>query len=366
MSNINTLFILVTQHPIVLIILILNLIMLYIVLNMIELAKDKKDYGDESSAHVSDIIVYPIKSCGGIHMKTVKLCPRGFMYDRIFAIVDKNNCKISIRCHPKMATIKPELNLEECYLSVSMPTMPTECRFSLKESACIHTKPLKINIWDEIIDCFEVSEEVSEWFCEALNDTGLKCVRMCDDTVRPTDRLFSHKGQNSLSDGFPFLMASENSLNSVNDKIKELYPSKERISMEQFRPNIVIKHCKAFEEDSWESIDITSPVTGQYINMTVAKPCSRCSLPNVNAFTGVRDNDLPVTKALKTYRTGAHLELREDWKDATFFGVHLDHHDLGFSGGGCGTGGIAKEPVDANSYLSEISVGDHIFSTGKV
>lgn len=66
--------------------------------------------------------------------------------------------------------------------------------------------------------------------------------------------------------------------------------------------------------------------------MTVVQPCSRCVLPNTHPITGVRDNTLAVSKVLKQFRTGKDLGLEgEDMEEATFFGVHLDNHNLGDS-----------------------------------
>ena len=66
------------------------------------------------------------------------------------------------------------------------------------------------------------------------------------------------------------------------------------------------------------------------ITMTATQPCSRCVLPNTHPITGIRDNKLSVSKALKQFRTGKDLGLEdEDMQEETFFGVHLDNHNLG-------------------------------------
>lgn len=44
-------------------------------------------------------------------------------------------------------------------------------------------------------------------------------------------------------DGCPLLIASEKSLESVNQQFKEA-----ELIMDRFRPNIVLKECDAFDE----------------------------------------------------------------------------------------------------------------------
>ncbi len=59
---------------------------------------------------VSEIWIYPIKSCKGFKANTAKVCKTGFEYDRMFMLADAEGKFISQRSHPKMALIETSLN----------------------------------------------------------------------------------------------------------------------------------------------------------------------------------------------------------------------------------------------------------------
>jgi uncharacterized protein YcbX len=146
---------------------------------------------------------------------------------------------------------------------------------------------------------------------------------MSDNFKRCTEEQFSRDGQLGLADELPFVMVSEHAINAVNARLDN--KTTLTVTMENFRPNFVISGCEAFAEDKWKSV-----ILGE-VELTVTKLCSRCSLPNVDPATGIRDDNLSVTKALREFRTGAHLSLKDEWKDDVFFGVSLDHHSASWS-----------------------------------
>ena len=265
---------------------------------------------------VSEIYIYPIKSCGGIQVNSVNIRKRGLQYDRIFAVVNKKLNLISIRCHPKMAAVKTTLSGDEEYLIISAPNMPRLTIPIHQKHSSTATKDLQsITIWDDVIDAYEVSDVASQWFSTYLKSKDVKLMRMAEHHKRVINPEFSTDGQLSLADEFPIMMTSVRSLDVLNQRLVE------EVTLANFRPNIVVSGCGAFAEDQWRSVTIGGVV------LSVAQPCSRCSLPNVNPITGIRDNLLSVTKALREFRTGRHLGLqREDWAEKVFFGVQLDHH----------------------------------------
>jgi hypothetical protein len=85
--------------------------------------------------------------------------------------------------------------------------------------------------------------------------------------------LLAPNGETSFSDGYPFLIASINSLNAINEKLEK------KITIERFRPNIIVGNCESFAEDKWEKIQFESQNNNNNnIIMSVVKPCSRCKV----------------------------------------------------------------------------------------
>lgn len=61
-------------------------------------------------AIITDLIVYPIKSCAGISQKSVLVTATGFEYDRQWCVVDEASGDfLTQRSLPRMALIQPRL-----------------------------------------------------------------------------------------------------------------------------------------------------------------------------------------------------------------------------------------------------------------
>jgi len=101
-------------------------------------------------------------------------------------------------------------------------------------------------------------------------------------------------GKPTLTDGFPVLIASEASLDDLNQKLKAR--GKEPIPMSRFRPNIVVKgkSLKPFEEDRWKVIAIGDVV------FAIVKACPRCKQSCTDQTTGAVSDEPLAT--MKTFR----------------------------------------------------------------
>ena len=70
---------------------------------------------------ISQLNVYPIKSCAGIARDSVRLTPYGLEHDRNWMVVDAQGRFVTQRTHPRMALIRPALDDGE--LTVAAPEM---------------------------------------------------------------------------------------------------------------------------------------------------------------------------------------------------------------------------------------------------
>ncbi|KAK7040164.1 hypothetical protein VNI00_009970 [Paramarasmius palmivorus] len=111
-------------------------------------------------------------------------------------------------------------------------------------------------------------------------------------------------------DLYPLLFLSEESMLEIE---KELRPrvgtqgiderwKTEKVTVERFRPNLVLKGAGPFAEDGWEEITIGSDSAAPRI-LVVGK-CTRCLLPNVSPETGEKDKAVPF-KVIMKFRMGA-------------------------------------------------------------
>ena len=129
----------------------------------------------------------------------------------------------------------------------------------------------------------------SKWFSDFLG-AEVRLVRIPADHDRVVDqRWTSPKGDQltSYADGFPYLVASESSLEVARDKTLEGC-GENPITIRNFRPNIVLSGFDAWEELLFER----AKVGGATLYLT--KPCTRCKLTTVVPDKGFFGGDQPL------------------------------------------------------------------------
>ncbi|MEO8862165.1 MAG: MOSC N-terminal beta barrel domain-containing protein [Ginsengibacter sp.] len=251
---------------------------------------------------VSQLFIYPIKSLGGIPLQHAMVTDRGFQHDRRWMLVDRNNCFFTQRDLPQMALLQVEVrsdglkvyHKEKTHLQITIPFYP-----KLFEVA-------EVEIWEEKCQAQFVSKEADEWFTKMLS-FNCRLIYMPDTTILPVDKKYaSHNEITSLSDGYPFLLIGQSSLDELNAKLTDALP------MNRFRPNIVFSGGEPYEEDCLEHFKINN------IDFYGVKLCARCMIPTINQDNIQRSKE-PL-KTLANYRTR---------NNKIYFGQNLLHHGTG-------------------------------------
>jgi hypothetical protein len=70
-------------------------------------------YHKEINLILTDIYIYPIKSCSSISVKEWPLTSLSLLYDREWMIVDQNFNPLTLKRLPLLSQIKPVINLQE-------------------------------------------------------------------------------------------------------------------------------------------------------------------------------------------------------------------------------------------------------------
>jgi len=73
-----------------------------------------------------------------------------------------------------------------------------------------------------------------------------------ENQSRPTDQDYVQGYKIMFTDCFTFLIASQDSLDALNEILKEHVP------MNHFRPNILVDGCQPYSEDPWKIIKINN------------------------------------------------------------------------------------------------------------
>ncbi|MGR8929451.1 MAG: MOSC domain-containing protein [Gammaproteobacteria bacterium] len=249
---------------------------------------------------LSHIYVYPVKSLAGIQVQSWPVDKNGLLYDRKWMLIDDQQQFLSQRRLPKMALIKPRI--EDDKLVLSAPGQ-RDLRIPLHPDKGDN---IEVTIWRDHCVAKTVSEQANRWFSGFLR---AKCqmVYLPTDAHRHVDRRYAQPSdQTAFSDGFPFLIISENSLNALNDEME--YP----VDMIRFRPNLVISDCDAYAEDTWRRIRIND------IGFRLPKPCSRCSIPTIDPETAISGEEPLVT-----------LRRLRNWQNQIYFGQNALHDMTG-------------------------------------
>lgn len=225
---------------------------------------------------VSELFYYPVKSLAGIAVNSLNINQWGPDRDRRLMLVDEDGHFITQRKHHLMARI-------------SVSDTPQGLLFEYDKhhkKMCIAwpdlnamTQSMPVEIWEEHLNGQIIEGEINGWFSEIFN-SPIQLVYMDETEIRQVDVRYAKQGvRTSFSDGFPFLLMSQSSV----DFLQQQYGK--TVDVRQFRPNIVIDDCAAFEEDHWKRIAING------IQFDLVKPCSRCVIPSIDVQTGEMQKD---------------------------------------------------------------------------
>jgi hypothetical protein len=249
---------------------------------------------------LSEIFIYPVKSLAGISANSWPVTGKGFQHDRKWMIIDNDRQFLSQRKLPKMALIKTALTDKNLILSapgmenLSLPIEPVDGYI------------INSTIWHDQCDARIVSTEADQWLRDFLKQ-DCRLVYQPDEVIRPVDPDYAKSTDKvAFSDGFPFLIISENSLAALNHDMQLNLP------MARFRPNLVISGCPAYAEDSWREITIDS------IDFRLPKPCSRCAIPTIDPETAQTGKE-PLTTLNRTRK----------WQNQVYFGQNALHDQCG-------------------------------------
>jgi len=230
---------------------------------------------------VNELAIYPVKSMRQIPLQYSPLDRFGFKHDRRWMVVDSNGQFITQRQQARMSLIQVKLMDQGVILQA-----PDMSEMSVATPG--NRANTRVMIWKDQCNAVDCGDDVAHWLSRFL---GVQCrlTYFTDDEVRQVDLNYADQGdRTAFSDGFPLLLLSQASLDDLNQRMED------PISMERFRPNIVVSGCEPFAEDNWRRIRVGE------LTLRVVKPCSRCVIPSIDPTTAERGPE--PTRTLISYR----------------------------------------------------------------
>lgn len=228
---------------------------------------------------VESLHTYPVKSLQGIDLKSARLGIRGLEYDRTWMVTDSANQFITQRHYSKMATVQVELTNDQ--LVLKHPTMSP-----LHVNLQVPASPTQMaTIWNDEVTALDEGVTASQWLTQVLGSIDgkpLKLLRYHPDHIRSVNHkhLRGESSHTAFADGFPFLVTSVESLQALNRSL--VANGSNAVTMDRFRPNIVISGVDPFGEDKLETL---TAITSDY-SLGIRKPCQRCHVTTIDQSTG--------------------------------------------------------------------------------
>jgi len=248
--------------------------------------------------YLSELYIYPVKSCKGMSLRSVNVGAKGPLMDRRWMFVDKAGRFLSQRSLAKLALI--HVQLDDHFLFLSAPTtMPLMIPYGAIGDPC------EVEVWNDRLLAHDMGDKASLWATSYLGQEA-RLVFLPDDSHRYVGEKYGKEAEAGFADRLPFLLLSSASLADLNRRVGM------NLRINRFRPNLVIENCEPYEEDRWKRVRI-----GKIIFHFV-KPCSRCIVTTINQERAEADSE-PLT-TLATFR-------KEEGK--ILFGQNLIHEGTG-------------------------------------
>ncbi|XP_063159855.1 mitochondrial amidoxime reducing component 2-like [Candoia aspera] len=258
---------------------------------------------------VAGLFIYPVKSCQGVAVKRAEMTTLGLrsgkLRDRCWTVIKEDGHMVSAKNIPRMVLIT--VSCEDDYLILNAPGMKTlQIPVELPRTNSVWNCT-RYGVQGQGRDC---GDEAAEWITAFLNIQPYRLVHYEENMVtrKPGDFLpaFLPTDEVAYAEGSPTLLISEASLDDLNTRLEK------KVSVTVFRPNILVKGCSPYEEDTWQDIFIGT------VKLKGKMSCPRCIFTAVDPDTGIMD-EKEVLTALKSYRKCDPSE-QHDFKSNPPFG----------------------------------------------
>ena len=265
---------------------------------------------------VSELCIYPIKSCQGIKLQTAEVTTKGLLWDREMMVISQRGKFLTQRQFPQLAKVKVELVRDSLTISVSDGSLEP-----LTFTPTLSGAEIEVEIWRDRTIAVDQGDRVADWFHRVLGlDDTKQCrlVRQSPKYERKVEQRLSgnHDNKVSFADGYPCLLTTTASLRELNSRITETYQDdSQTVTMERFRSNIVVETEIPFDEDNWKTILIGN------LQFAVVKPCSRCIVTTIDQKNSDRNKLKEPLRTLGTFRQFA--------EQGVMFGENITPYDIG-------------------------------------
>ena len=242
---------------------------------------------------IVDIVTYPIRSCPGLHLAKAEIGPTGIVDDRKWSVFLDGE-SIGQLQEQRLLLLQPSFKYTsqgvQSHLVLSYPGF-SDC---LVETNGNKGSDSSFSLWNASGKFNDEGEEVAAWLFEVFG----KKYRLGRITeLRSVGDIVDFKGkgldQHELTfagEGHVLVIAQESF-----EEMKQYLPAsvKNKVVLSSFRPNIVVKNARAYDEDTWGKFLINN------IFFEGTKKCDRCRMTTIDTQTLQFENNCEPLNTLR-------------------------------------------------------------------
>ncbi|XP_061413417.1 molybdenum cofactor sulfurase isoform X1 [Lethenteron reissneri] len=258
----------------------------------------KSSIADGRQVVLTNIFLYPVKSCAAFEVDSWPVVEQGLWCDRVWMVVTSGGTCLSQKREPRLCLIRPAVDRTTGQLSLTasgMKVLVVPLRGAVEEASMdvrlCHSKVCGTRVTG--LDC---EDEAAEWLTEFL---GKSC-RLIQQDPR-SNRTMKAKGQRqagggaeagaslSLANEAQYLLVNRTSVANLLCHVHERQgevAGPPALDMEalvnRFRANLVVRSDEPYQEDCWETVTIGALI------FQVTGGCSRCQMICIDQQTAER------------------------------------------------------------------------------
>lgn len=240
---------------------------------------------------VSKLLIHPLKSGKALRVELAEVHELGLKYgelrDRQWLVITAGGHMVTGRQEPRLVLVS--LSCEEGQVCLSGPNVE-DLYFPIPQP---DNPVVNCRIFKEDVQGRDCGDDASNWltyYLGAEKTFRLVHFELQMKTRKPLEeeQIFP-QFEVAYPDVAPVMLLSESSVKDLSSRVES------DLTVERFRPNIVINDCEAFQEDSWQEIQIGN------VRLQRVMSCGRCIFTTVDPKTGIINRKEPL-ETLRSYR----------------------------------------------------------------
>jgi len=234
---------------------------------------------------VAELYIHPIKGCRPVSVESVDIYEFGIVGDREFMVV-RDRKKVNLKDLPALARVCIGIIGDGLFKLSAMGVDDIEHRRVDRGDSGV------VSFLFDNVEVIDQGDKIGKWISGVVGES-VKLVALPRPFKRNLDvpalKKAHDKSQNSFVDVSPVMIVNRTTLEDLNSRISE------PVSVQRFRPNIVVTGLAAFEEDR------ITRLLGSQLEFDHVSPCERCTIVNTDHEAGLISGKDPLNR-LSKYR----------------------------------------------------------------